>query len=187
MSEKYPALPAPRMVAAIDPRYNNSVQMLLARQCCNSNGLCDYATISYDDLCTSSSNYYHQPQQNQYYLNCMTPVTFVPNANLSSTTTIPPELRTLHFRPPPNFPPPPPPPPPPSPPPQPSSTSLLPSTHHSTTPISAASIARVSDDSAYSDSSASTLQCHGEVITNRSGMLLRMDLSKNPPVFVQGL
>lgn len=38
MSEKYPALPAPRIVAAIDPRYNNSVQMLLSRQHCNSNG-----------------------------------------------------------------------------------------------------------------------------------------------------
>lgn len=145
--------------------------------------LYDYATISYDDLCTSPSNYYHQPQQNQYYFNCMTPVTFVPSPSLSST--IRPELGTLHFRPPPNFPPPPPPPPP-SPPPQPTSTSLH-AARHSNAPISAASTARVSDDSAYSDSSASTLQCHGEVITNRSGMLLRMDLSKNPPVFVQGL
>ncbi|CAG9536506.1 unnamed protein product [Cercopithifilaria johnstoni] len=182
MREKYPSLQSSRMVAAIDPYYNNSVQMLLAPQCCNSNGLYDYATISYDDLCNSSSNYYHQPQQNQYYFNCMTPVTFVPNPNLSSTT-IRPELGKLHFRPPPNFPPPPPPP---SPPPKPASTSLL-ATRHSTTPISAASIVRVSDDSAYSDSSASTLQCRGEVTANRSGMLLRMDLSKNPPVFVQGL
>lgn len=144
-------------------------------------GLYDYATISYDDLCTSSSNYYHQPQQHQYYFSCMKPVTFVPNPNLSSTA-IRPESGTLHFRPPPNFPPPPPP----SPPAQPTSTSLF-AARHSITPISAASIARVSDDSAYSDSSASTLQCHGEVIANRSGMLLRMDLSKNPPVFVQGL
>ncbi|VDM92566.1 unnamed protein product [Litomosoides sigmodontis] len=179
MSDKYPTLPAPRMVAAIDPRYNNSVQMLLARQRCNSNGLCDYATISYEDLCTSSSNYYYQSQHNECYFNCVAPVTFVPNRS----TTVQPELATFHFRPPPNFPPPPPPPAPPPP-------SQLPSTsRHSFTPVvSAASIARVSDDSAYSDSSASTtLQCHGEAITNRSGMLLRMDLSKNPPIFVQGL
>uniref|UniRef100_A0A0R3S2V2 Adhesion G protein-coupled receptor L3 n=1 Tax=Elaeophora elaphi TaxID=1147741 RepID=A0A0R3S2V2_9BILA len=187
MSEKYPTIPAPRMVAAVDPRYNNSVQMLLARQNCNSNALYDYATISYDDLCTSSSNYYHQPQQNQYYFNCMTPVTFVPNSNLAFSTTVRPGFGTFHFRPPPNFPPPPPPPAP-TPPPPSTSTSIL-AARYSVAPASASSTARVSDDSAYSDSSASAsnLQCHGEVVTNRSGMLLRMDLSKNPPVFVQGL
>uniref|UniRef100_A0A915PG81 Uncharacterized protein n=1 Tax=Setaria digitata TaxID=48799 RepID=A0A915PG81_9BILA len=177
MSEKYPALATPRMVAAIDPRYNNSVQMLLARQRSNSNALYDYATISYDDLCASASDYYHHSQQNQCYFNYVTPVTFVPTPSITSITR--PELGTLHFRPPPNFPPPPPPP-------QPASASLL-VARHSSTPTSSAITTRLSDDSAYSDSSASTLQCHGEVITNRSGMLLRMDLSKNPPVFVQGL
>ncbi|VDK88116.1 unnamed protein product, partial [Onchocerca ochengi] len=37
MNEKYSSLAVPRMVAAIDPRYHNSVQMLLARQRCNPN------------------------------------------------------------------------------------------------------------------------------------------------------
>ncbi|MCP9261441.1 Latrophilin-2 [Dirofilaria immitis] len=161
MSEKYPALPTPRMVAAIDPRYNNSVQMLLARQRRNPNALYDYATISYDDLCTSSSNYYHQSPQNQYYFNYLTPATTQFSPPPPPQISSPPLL-------------------------QPASTSL-PVTLHSSIPISSASIARVSDDSAYSDSSSSTLQCHGEVVTNRSGMLLRMDLSKNPPVFMQGL
>lgn len=114
----------------------------------------------------------------------MTPVTFIPNPNLF--VNIKPELRALHFRPPPNFPPPPPPPPT-----QQKQKQQQPATNphlafrHSTTPFSVASTALASDDSAYSDSSASTLQYHGEVVKNRSAILLRMDLSKNPPVFLQ--
>lgn len=133
-------------------------------------GVYDYATIGYDDLRTgpfsSTPNYYHQPQQ-QYYFDCIPPVTFVPSSAPADTLS-------PHFRPPPSFPPPPPPP-----------ASIL--VGNSPTPISTATTVRLSDDSAFSDSSASPLQYHGDVVASKSGMLLRMDLSKNPPVFVQGI
>ncbi|VDN02908.1 unnamed protein product [Thelazia callipaeda] len=190
VSEKYPSLPAARMIATIDPRYSNSVQILPVQQRHNpSNSI----FLICDDLSTSSCNYCHQfaqqeqqqqqhyyhnhhhQSQQKYYPDCYTPITFVPNTSL--IIGFGPELATSYFRPPPNFPPPPPPPT--------SASSSVPSGQLLLV-SSAGTITRMSDDSAYSDSSASTLQCHGEII-NRSAMLLRMDLSKNPPVFVQGL
>ncbi|VDK56303.1 unnamed protein product [Gongylonema pulchrum] len=142
-------------------------------------GIYDYATIAYDDLRTgpssSASNYCRQQQlqqsQQQYYFDRIPPVTFLPGCGCVPAIS-------PHFRPPPNFPPPPPPP-----------ASAL--TGNSSTQISAtATTARLSEDSAYSESSASPLHYHGEVMladTSQSGMLLRMDLSRNPPVFVQGI
>ncbi|MFH4973304.1 hypothetical protein AB6A40_000013 [Gnathostoma spinigerum] len=76
-----------------------------------------------------------------------------------------------HYRPPPNFPPPPPP--------QAIFESFgSPRPHNST-------LTKLSDDSAYSDGS-SNAHDNAEFGYN-PGMILRMDLTKNPPVFVQGL
>uniref|UniRef100_A0A158R432 Latrophilin Cirl n=1 Tax=Syphacia muris TaxID=451379 RepID=A0A158R432_9BILA len=76
-----------------------------------------------------------------------------------------------HFRPPPNFPPPPPP--------APGVGGIVnsPRPHSST-------LTKVSDDSAYSDGSSNF---HFPSESNSSGMLLRMDLTRNPPVFVEGI
>ena len=122
-------------------------------------GVYDYATIPYETLCS-------QPfLQNS----CFNQVRQYP---MRSSLIF--NAETPHFRPPPNFPPPPPPP-------APSAggnNAILPRPHSST-------LTKVSDDSAYSDGS-STFPYPNES-NSSSGMLLRMDLTRNPPVFVQGL
>uniref|UniRef100_F1KS60 Latrophilin-1 n=1 Tax=Ascaris suum TaxID=6253 RepID=F1KS60_ASCSU len=155
-NEKYP----PHMVAAIDPRYNNCVQMMLARPEIASSGMYDYATIAYGDMCSRpppSCSYYNPLQRH--------------TGHTPSTHGSP----RLHYHPPPTFPPPPPPPPAPGI----ADLRVSPRPHSST-------MTKLSDDSAYSDGS-STMHYPGEMNTTTSGMLLRMDLTKNPPVFVQGM
>lgn len=120
----------------------------------------DYATIAYGDMCSRpppSCSYYNPLQRH--------------TGHTPSTHGSP----RLHYHPPPTFPPPPPPPPAPGI----ADLRVSPRPHSST-------MTKLSDDSAYSDGS-STMHYPGEMNTTTSGMLLRMDLTKNPPVFVQGM